>query len=378
MWLTPAMILLALSEPPTMLAAGPPGLIFVAEPIVTRQTAFSVPFQVERAQNPAQEPVEVQLYLSTDQARTWQLYSKVRPDQKSFLFRCAGDGQYWLMVRTVDKLGALHPSGDRAPILRVVVDTIPPNLQLRATRGSDGQITAQWEIQDANLKPESLIIQYRVAPTQPWQAVAVDQQNLRYAGPVLTGEVTWWPNATAGSIQVRAEVIDAAGNPAVSHAQVPLDAVVSPPPRTTLASASADAQNHAFRQADAAPLIAGQAGPPPAAPVAGPAPYTVRSLRFELDYDAAAAGPLGPARAEVWCTADGGSHWSLWTVSQTNRAPVRVQVPGPGTYGFRLVFRNAAGQGDSPPQQGDRPECSIQVDPNPPTGRIRDVRALLP
>jgi hypothetical protein len=53
-------------------------------------------------------------------------------------------------------------------------------------------------------------------------------------------------------------------------------------------------------------------------------------------------------------------------------------VPTPGTYGFRLAFRNAAGQGDPPPRQGDRPECLIQVDPNPPTGRIRDVRSLLP
>jgi hypothetical protein len=367
-----------------MLAAGPPGLTFVSEPIVTRQMAFSVPFQVEQAQNPAQEPVEVQLHLSTDQARTWQLYSKVRPDQKSFLFRCAGDGEYWFTVRTLDKAGALHPSVDRAPILRVVVDTLPPNLQLRATRGSDGQIIAQWEIQDANLKPESLIVQYRVSPTQPWQAVAVDRQNMRYAGPVLTGEVTWWPNATTGSIQVRAEVIDAAGNPAVSHAQVALDAAAAPPARTTLASANADTQNNAFHQANPAPLIAGQAGPPaaaasaPSTPVAGAAPYTVRSLRFELDYDAAAAAPLGPARAEVWCTPDGGSHWNLWTVSETNRSPVRVQVPAPGTYGFRLAFRNAAGQGDPPPQGGDRPECLIQVDPNPPSGRIRDVRSLLP
>jgi hypothetical protein len=278
----------------------------------------------------------------------------------------------------LDRAGGLHPSVERAPVLRVVVDTAPPNLQLRATRGGDGQITAQWEIQDTNLKPESLILQYRTAPTQPWQAVAVDQQNSRYAGPVLTGEVTWWPNATSGTIQVRAEVIDAAGNPAVSHAQVQLDAGVP---------AQFTAQTNVASPAKATPMIVHE-GRDPAADASnslsdrlaslahGVVPYVVRSLRFELDFDPVAANRLGPARTEVWCTPDEGASWRLWTVSETSRSPVCVQVPAPGTYGFRLAFRNAAGQGDPPPQGGDRPDCLIRVDPTPPSGHIRDVRPI--
>jgi hypothetical protein len=203
--------------------AGRPAL---PEPIATRQAVFIIPFHVQKAADPSREPAEVQLHFSADQGATWRLYDKAEPAQGHFLFRAAGDGEYWFVVRTVDRSGQIRPLGISGPELRVIVDTTPPNLQLKVQRGPDGQITAQWDINEIRLKAGSFLLQYRVGADRPWETVAIGPNNHRIDHNAQVGEVTWWPRATNGTLQVRAEVADEAGNPAISHAQVELG---SPP-----------------------------------------------------------------------------------------------------------------------------------------------------
>ena len=62
------------------------------EPLATRQVLFSIPFSVQDPEQPGQEPVEVQLSVSTDRGTTWQLYRKVQPYEERFLFRAGGGG----------------------------------------------------------------------------------------------------------------------------------------------------------------------------------------------------------------------------------------------------------------------------------------------
>jgi len=202
-------------------AYGPAGL---PEPIATRQTLFAIPFRVDEPTDPAAAPAEVHLYASNDLGRNWQLYAKAAPTERRFLFRAGGDGEFWFQVRTLDRSGRPSaPAGDR-PELRVVVDTTPPQLQLEAQRGEAGQIIARWQINDANPDPQSLILQYRTGEAPNWQQVAVDLQAQQVSAGMVTGQVTWWPQTQRGVVQVRAEVSDRAGNPAVSHAQVDLGA----------------------------------------------------------------------------------------------------------------------------------------------------------
>ena len=87
-------------------AAEPPASrTTLPEPITTRQTLFSIPFRVDRAENPMQEPVEVQLYVSADRGLNWQVYSRVQPEAGKFLFRAVTDGEYWFAIRTLDRSG---------------------------------------------------------------------------------------------------------------------------------------------------------------------------------------------------------------------------------------------------------------------------------
>jgi hypothetical protein len=195
--------------------------------LTTRQTLFAIPFQIERAEDPMQDPVEVQLYVSTDQGGNWQLYGRVKPEQGKFLFRAVTDAEYWYATRTVDQSGILRPERVDGAGLRVVVDTTLPDLQLDARQGEAGQVVLAWRVNEPHLHAESLTIQHRCDVSQPWQSVAIDRQNVRSAGPTCWGEVMWWPPSRSRLVEIRAEVSDTAGNAAVSHAQVNLDRVAS-------------------------------------------------------------------------------------------------------------------------------------------------------
>ena len=70
----------------------------------------------------------MQLFVSGDRGATWQPHSRVEPSQRQFVFRAAGDGEYWFRIHTLDRAGQLRPSDGGPPGLRVVVDTVPPSI----------------------------------------------------------------------------------------------------------------------------------------------------------------------------------------------------------------------------------------------------------
>ena len=200
--------------------------------ITTRQTLFAIPFQIDRTEDPMREPVEVQLYVSTDRGANWHLYGRVPPQKGRFLFRAVTDADYWFATRTMDRSGNLRPAEVNGPGLRVVVDTTLPELQLQARQGEGGQVVLGWQITEAHLDAESLTIQHRSDISQPWQSVATDRQNVQSSGLTCRGEVMWWPPSRSHTVEIRAEVSDVAGNTAVSHAQVSLARVASADPRS--------------------------------------------------------------------------------------------------------------------------------------------------
>ena len=268
------------------------------KPIPTRQTQFSIPFQVDQAELPEQQPVEVHLYVSTDQGAHWQLYGKIEPAQSQFLFRAGGDGEYWFLIRTLDRLGQLRPQGDNRPGLRVLVDTSPPELQLEAERGAAGEINARWKATDANLDPQTLKIQYRAASNHPWQYVAIDRNKIAVSGPTRTGEVTWWPNSEAAGLEIRAEVTDTAGNPAVTHAQVGFDGgttaqrnvnpAPSQPTSPDFSPAAPPPASDWRASVDAPPPTAGQGDSPGSLSVTGNPTPTDRTAQYDSATDTTA------------------------------------------------------------------------------------------
>jgi len=247
MWIAPITKMLVLAAVGFPASVEPTPVATMPTPVATRQMLFAIPFQVERHEQSAEEPVEVQLYASADRGVTWHPYAKVAPTAQQFVFRAAADGEYWFVVRTLDRSGRLRPEQVDGPGLRVVVDTTLPKLRLQAQRGQAGEISAQWEIDELNPRSDSLSIEYRTDENGPWQPVALDpQQLLATTGSPYRGEVTWLPGASSAAVQIRAEVADSAGNQAVNHAQ--LDPLATADP---LLLHTADDRSSPWRASDA-------------------------------------------------------------------------------------------------------------------------------
>jgi hypothetical protein len=192
-------------------------------PIFWRQTLFSIPFKVPPANTPAQQAAQVQLFVSPDRGVRWDNWRQAAPDKGYFLFRAGVDGEYWFDVRTVDRSGQIRPPGPHSAKLVVVVDTTPPNVQqLDVRRGENGRAIASFRIEEPYLKSDSLSIEYRSAPTAPWQAVPVSPNDLHHNASIHTGEVGWNPPSGTGSIEIRLRASDLAGNSGEGHAQLNL------------------------------------------------------------------------------------------------------------------------------------------------------------
>src|SRR5262245_26908388 len=121
------------------------------EPIATRQKSFAIPFRFPVTATAPQ--ADVDLYVSNDRGQTWQLYGTERLPKNSFTFRAVEDGEFWFSVRTRSHGGAARPEGQAKVELRVIVDTASPKLALTAQRGAGGELRAQLEISDLQLKP---------------------------------------------------------------------------------------------------------------------------------------------------------------------------------------------------------------------------------
>jgi len=397
MWLEPLSHWLVLSALLAQLPAGPaPATLSLPELIATRHPVFAIPFRVDPPADPARQPTEVQLYVSDDRGAHWQLYAKAPVAEQRFMFRAGADGEYWFVIRTLDRSGQLRPETIGAPGLRVLVDTLRPAFKLTARRVESKQVSIHWEIEESHLKPNSLSVQYRALPNGPWQQVAIDRQDPAGTATPTAGDATFALKPGEGDIQIRGEVADTAGNLGFGHAQVganrtagPQKAEASAAPPTPVAArrsefpaggeASPAAEPRGSVAININPAIGKryvaadeQATSLPSIPglPAGERPRMVNSRMFELDYDVDSVGPSGIGRVELWGSRDGGQTWRSYTLDTTRRGPLLVNVEEEGIYGFRVVVSNGAGLGGMTPKSGDLPDLWIGVDLTKPTARI--------
>jgi hypothetical protein len=309
---------------------------------------FRIPFQAGPNE---QRLKQLQLFVSTDQGRTWQANAVAPPEQKFFRFICDRDGTYWFTVQTLDRDGRYFPASlDGAqPSLKVVVDTQPPVVQLRPLAGrGTGEVGVTWDIRDEHLdlrQPDTMRLEYRPAGGVAWMALPADP---------LASQHYWSPQTNA-PLEVRLKVRDRAGN--VGEA-------------TTNVIVGQQDGGQPFASA-------GSNGGLPLGFTADTERRLVNSKKISLNYELKDVGPSGVSVVELWFTQDGRS-WNRYPLAKTEDGagpprPLVFEVNGEGIYGFTLVAKSGVGLSERPPQIGDRPQIWVEVDLTRPVVQLHQV-----
>ena len=335
MWLLSYTHILTLAVAATGAAAEPSGNMALPQPISSRQTYFSIPFQVDQPAIPANRAAAVQLHVSTDRGETWSQHASVPPAQGHFLFRAPRDGEYWFGVRTLDRSNQLRPAKIDRPGLMVIVDTSPPKLTLQGQYGESGQVIAEWQVAEDHLDRNSLTILYRSGPDLPWLRVATEREEAGSAQSTWSGGVSWMPVSGPGPLEVRAEIADSAGNRDISYTQV----VVGRNLDTLAASASADAQSARDTSTGDAQYTHGRlatAGQPPVSTLGGKSTSEDRfdgwrAAAKELPSDTYGGNPArhGEADYSMPGPVEYGTSSPKQTIAAKSNPPIRNEFTAP-------------------------------------------------
>ena len=157
------MVLGLLSMLPAGAAAGAESPLKVKEPveIVTHQRSFRMPFAHDATTGDLGGVIT--LFVSTDEGKTWEVASKVSPDQRGFTFRAPRDGVYWFAVRDAHQGGESDTT--LSPTMKVKVDTGDRAEEKRPEPGRNDPL------EEARLDVELLELELSTQKTQLQQSV---------------------------------------------------------------------------------------------------------------------------------------------------------------------------------------------------------------
>jgi hypothetical protein len=290
--------------------------------------SFEIPFTL----GPGELPRQVILLHSTD-GKKYSRAASVSPKSHQFEFVADTDGWHYFIVQTEDASGRLDPARTDGlpPAHRVHVDTVRPDVKLRAVAPKAGMAAVEWELSDANLDLRTLRLSYRPSGGD-WIPLNPDRLDRAH--------FNWRPSGTA-PYDVRLEVSDLAGN--ISVQTIRLD-----PPGGGLST--------------------------PDKRGASPKVTYVRSKRFKLNYRTSHPGDSGIRNVEVWMTQDNKESYTRYASNAPETGPYEVTVRAQGRYGFVLRPISGVGRAADPPGVRQEPQVWVEVDETDPVVRISDVR----
>jgi hypothetical protein len=187
------------------------------EPHYWRERVFFIPYQPNLGDPQADRIDKVQLLLARDGAQPWAVLQEAEPHVRGFSYHAAADGEYAFALRMTDRRGRVWPEVITQPLLRVIVDTQAPTLQLAASLDAAGQATIRYEARDLKLKPETLRVEIQV-DDGPWQPMALAPPDVNHPDRLL-GLLARHPPTADVAVRFRASVDDVAGNHSTASAE---------------------------------------------------------------------------------------------------------------------------------------------------------------
>ncbi|MBN1845652.1 MAG: tetratricopeptide repeat protein [Sedimentisphaerales bacterium] len=194
----------------------------IASLTLIRSCAMNVHYQVSMPAG--QRPARVELWYCRQRGGTWQLYDYDEDCVSPIRFVAPGEGIFQFLVVAVDRLGRRSvkvpgpasgdngsPDPDRpAPQQEIFVDYTTPRLILQYPRQDipdfrRKQLVIRWAGFDAHLAAAPVRLYYRPVDGGRW--IMLDQPQ------PACGSYTWQiPPQLGGTIQIRVQIMDLAGN----------------------------------------------------------------------------------------------------------------------------------------------------------------------
>lgn len=333
----------------TVAAAKPVAAAKVAE-IDWSQEVFVIPYQWSSQRDPDLAK-EVILYVAAGDGRQWSEVTRASPRVQSFRYRAPRDGRYAFAVRTLDSRGRLWPKGGLTPELVVRVDTQIPRVSLSGTVDSSGVVLVRCDIREANLNTSAVRLEARVAGGE-WRPLRF-MAGLGGSPGVVRLEARWQSPGNGQSVELRAEVKDRAGNPAMATA-VAEATVASLPPAgdSPVVQQSVAASSDPFLKAPPIelPAAGNWATAPPALNQPPALQQTPPPAGEEWPADATAGTPFNANDPGTWRSAPGDDR-ELPRVAMTNTAKQSVVFGAPSLERSPYQLASAGPRPTPPPAE---------------------------
>lgn len=278
--------------------------------VATRLSTFGIP--ITALPNP-ESVKEIQLHVSADQGKSWHLYYRVAPTDKFFPFKAAADGEYWFATRMISKNAKSASEGELRPEMKVVIDTTPPRLNLTSELTPTGEVIAHWDANDPLLSPQTLRLEYQTTPGGAWRSIAIPNSGVTQKNGALRGKIAWFPREASGNIQLRAEIVDQAGNHAVAMDRLEQGAIargakpLEPPVAGPPAAPKQDGAKNEGALASVSKWLGGAFGAGGSNSATPEDPYASSSPSDALSHSEPSTGNAGQTQAKPrssWGTAD--------------------------------------------------------------------------
>jgi len=329
-------------------------------------------FFLPSSADPKRPISELRLYVRED-AGTWQYLTSMQPNQKGFNFTTSKDGQYQMAVQAVFQDGSTEPSREQLRAeYKVVIDSIPPRINVRPFSTPEGSAGVEWDIIDDAVDQSTVRLEYR------WPGM-VDWAPIDKGVAFKSRDSRTWVLKPDQRIEIRVKASDMAKNDATSQAVT--TSSTAGDSRQFVGESNTGTGNNNGNNTNAA---VGERGPA--------TQHFVNSTIVKLNYNVT-VGPSGLKKVTLWKLDDKNTWSKALEKDGTELKPDRdapAVLPGErprtepltlthdvvkdGTYGFAIVVESRAGVSGRDPRPGDPPLTTVVVDTTPPLVKMNEPK----
>jgi beta-lactamase regulating signal transducer with metallopeptidase domain len=122
---------------------------------------------------------KVRLYVTTNGGKNYGIvgshgFRRESGRITSISYQANFDGEFGFLLVTPDQEGKIGPEmvEGKQPMMRVIVDTVPPKVVLQSYEASKGKEQLWWEVTDANLDLDSMRLEYRTGDEKEWKELS--------------------------------------------------------------------------------------------------------------------------------------------------------------------------------------------------------------